>query len=180
MDNPVLLFQSTHSITECDNQKRAAKTINVQFQSTHSITECGSATSPALLSRPAFQSTHSITECDSINRPLKFMAPHFNPRTPLQSATVINSKLSVRSVISIHALHYRVRRDFVNTGKVFNVFQSTHSITECDQIFAKAITIGGHFNPRTPLQSATANFRNSPSTNPFQSTHSITECDVTL
>ena len=39
------------------------------------------------------------------------------------------------------------------------VFQSTHSITECDCGFARSWHTTPHFNPRTPLQSATLNYR---------------------
>ena len=108
-----------------------------------------------MLASAKFQSTHSITECDWLwLNPLYFPA-NFNPRTPLQSATLPNSKLKVVPFISIHALHYRVRpgdpiyrltvRDISihalhyrvrqqkgTKNSVLVKFQSTHSITECD------------------------------------------------
>ena len=59
---------------------------------------------------------------------------YFNPRTPLQSAILLSHMLPrSRVVISIHALHYRVRSIALITfisGHL--IFQSTHSITECD------------------------------------------------
>ena len=63
----------------------------------------------------------------------KLIAPDFNPRTPLQSA--------------IHS--------DMQTGMYAVAFQSTHSITECDNkkistLMCRVI----NFNPRTPLQSA--------------------------
>ena len=103
-----------------------------------------------------FQSTHSVTECDPhrYNTPgATFISIHalryrvrlersrytgidkhnFNPRTPLQSA------MTLRRMVT----------------KVAMLFQSTHSVTECDQQWSP-------FERRGQL---------------FQSTHSVTECD---
>ena len=80
---------------------------------------------------------------------------YFNPRTPLQSATAEVSPSSSTILISIHALHYRVRHSVTSTYLQRSTFQSTHSITECDSICL------------TLMQKCLT----------FQSTHSITECD---
>ena len=106
--------------------------------------------------KPAeFQSTHSITECDgTIGRPVRILL-YFNPRTPLQSATNANLYPHVLHSISIHALHYRVRRRNISLSMVKEKFQSTHSITECDCKIVFCSLVGWV----------------------FQSTHSITECD---
>ena len=82
---------------------------------------------------------------------------YFNPRTPLQSATDLDQALADRLNISIHALHYRVRRDYrYQCGHDCQKFQSTHSITECDHALLNLLTLQlSNFNPRTPLQSAT-------------------------
>ena len=149
-----------------------------------------------------FQSTHSITECDDVQGLAENLNKHFNPRTPLQSATRPNTKGERKWNISIHALHYRVRRP--NPSLLAwdrTEFQSTHSITECDYAPDAFKRDYQHFNPRTPLQSATTgvsplmalvpisihalHYRVRPEFIPatapeapsFQSTHSITECD---
>ena len=104
-----------------------------------------------------FQSTHSITECDPCDQISPRVRGHFNPRTPLQSAIIsYSSRNDAFLHISIHALHYRVR-SLGNTTTIARLlrFQSTHSITECDQILIKPLLI----------------------VSIFQSTHSITECD---
>ena len=103
-----------------------------------------------------FQSTHSITECDDVQGLAENLNKHFNPRTPLQSATRPNTKGERKWNISIHALHYRVRRP--NPSLLAwdrTEFQSTHSITECDYAPDAFKRDYQHFNPRTPLQSAT-------------------------
>ena len=131
-----------------------------------------------------FQSTHSITECDymgddsyviptliSIHALHYRVRPrgsgksicarkYFNPRTPLQSATL----LRVSDVLNL---------------KHFNPRTPLQSAT-----FAAALATltGEHFNPRTPLQSATMIFTMQLAllSTRFQSTHSITECDPKL
>ena len=81
---------------------------------------------------------------------------YFNPRTPLQSATDLDQALADRLNISIHALHYRVRRDYrYRCCHDCQKFQSTHSITECDSGRMRLFSRQSNFNPRTPLQSAT-------------------------
>ena len=82
-------FQSTHSITECDSICLTLMQKCLTFQSTHSITECGMNVPPIIVRRRVFQSTHSITEC----------------------GFVWNQMLDMQ-IISIHALHYRVRHAF--------------------------------------------------------------------
>ena len=105
-----------------------------------------------------FQSTHSITECDEMDQE-KFIAKakisihalHYRVRPEVSVTPTIND-LS----ISIHALHYRVRRRTGPGRKSEQAFQSTHSITECDPSKHQRGKKMKHFNPRTPLQSATA------------------------
>ena len=126
-------FQSTHSITECDSISTPAVLTPSRFQSTHSITECDRAAALPSTSSRSFQSTHSITECDvAIYGRSYMMAYHFNPRTPLQSAIVRCQRGNPRHDISIHALHYRVRSGPPGFDVSRCPFQSTHSITECD------------------------------------------------
>ena len=151
-----------------------------------------------------FQSTHSITECDPLPLPAANVPGYFNPRTPLQSATArrmisANSLKSFQSthsitecdnpdlakptftnVISIHALHYRVRQARLKRDEAkmqhFNPRTPLQSATDADkQTDVKAYD----FNPRTPLQSATQAICQSLTGLSFQSTHSITECDHT-
>ena len=80
---------------------------------------------------------------------------YFNPRTPLQSAILDTELLSVIAL-----------------------FQSTHSITECDARTPSQCDLRPHFNPRTPLQSAISFYFYGADDPIFQSTHSITECDL--
>ena len=63
---------------------------SILFQSTHSITECDSRVTLNRLLPYSFQSTHSITECDILIHTRLFSETNFNPRTPLQSATNAN------------------------------------------------------------------------------------------
>ena len=58
-------------------------------------------------------------------------------------------------------------------------FQSTHSITECDTLAHAGERPAPHFNPRTPLQSATSCLRGTWKTCTFQSNQSITESEPT-
>ena len=81
----------------------------VLFQSTHSITECDAFGSFHAFSTSIFQSTHSITECDNISGAGLSTISNFNPRTPLQSAMALLAGPYEFYFISIHALHYRVR-----------------------------------------------------------------------
>ena len=128
-----------------------------------------------------FQSTHSITECDPRNKwRTRSSKRHFNPRTPLQSATwLFRSIVRWLADISIHALHYRVRPfpqgDAINGPEI-----SIHALhyrvrldIEWYIVSSSKISIHAlhyrvrqhlarcagrhlaHFNPRTPLQSAT-------------------------
>ena len=83
---------------------------------------------------------------------------YFNPRTPLQSAIVGNGHGWAMGGISIHALHYRVRLGKLFADVTKAIFQSTHSITECDS----------HTGLKYRKQYI------------FQSTHSITECDLQI
>ena len=109
-----------------------------------------------LLIVSTFQSTHSITECDAITATsVVTTVKNFNPRTPLQSATQDECGCSPASLISIHALHYRVRPSLMMRHSAAISFQSTHSITECD---GSTRVLSGWLVR-------------------FQSTHSITECD---
>ena len=62
------------------------------------------------------------------------------------------------SNISIHALHYRVRLGSSAHILLGQLFQSTHSITECDPCLTRVSRFANYFNPRTPLQSATATY----------------------
>ena len=126
-------FQSTHSITECDDfidrVKADARKISIHALHYRVRSErrpsCDGAT-------PGFQSTHSITECDKGSFLNMVTHTYFNPRTPLQSAI---GQTPVKRCTS-------------------SAFQSTHSITECDPISNKALGQLADFNPRTPLQSA--------------------------
>ena len=131
-----------------------------------------------------FQSTHSITECDFEHRisrvvvgVISIHALHYRVRRRRLLGD------SDHVWISIHALHYRVRPKDGMEKAVFNTFQSTHSITECDEdewnenerrsnisIHALHYRVRlktrlivppkkENFNPRTPLQSATSEWR---------------------
>ena len=174
-----LSFQSTHSITECDSPVSTGQSSTWYFnprtplQSAIRTTGIRRFTVPisihALHYRvrslklmicqlwKAFQSTHSITECD----------------------LDVTDQSIVNAYISIHALHYRVRSETCSastfkrenfnprtplqsamvavwSGSIaFTLFQSTHSITECDNQYDQTVVIKYT----------------------FQSTHSITECD---
>ena len=108
---PAWIFQSTHSITECDSLSWDRRNGCNLFQSTHSITECDKHPATPMTSGAEFQSTHSITECDASESK--------------KSGSAIN--------ISIHALHYRVRWEQAPNPLNGLKFQSTHSITECDR-----------------------------------------------
>ena len=79
---------------------------------------------------------------------------NFNPRTPLQSAIKLNQLAVPGLLISIHALHYRVRYKIDFSSRCSSLFQSTHSITECDTRSPIGWVTRRYFNPRTPLQSA--------------------------
>ena len=63
-------------------------------------------------------------------------------------------------VISIHALPHRMRRLVQNGGNGTALFQSTHSLTECDAPFLTPCRVWAYFNPRTPSQNATAKITN--------------------
>ena len=103
-----------------------------------------------------FQSTHSLTECD-FGKARFCVSPcisiHALPHRMRQRNKYL---IQLFMVISIHALPHRMRPFF---HKIFNsssVFQSTHSLTECDfQVILK-----WRVRPK------------------FQSTHSLTECDT--
>ena len=131
-------------VTECDTRLRAARIDVHKFQSTHSITERDQVMTQWFKKRNKFQSTHSITECDpATRRIIQRQREHFNPRTPLQSATFDLAYVLSPWAISIHALHYRVRlvvKVLLLTG--LTVFQSTHSITECDLILLCSCNYG--------------------------------------
>ena len=134
-----------------------------------------------LASNEPFQSTHSITECDSKSNDVIPTGLNFNPRTPLQSA-ILRGFFFFWGTISIHALHYRVRskHKFFTLSKI--LFQSTHSITECDPLTLCGMMVQSHIFQST--HSITECDRvTDPSKHQrgkFQSTHSITECDLTL
>ena len=126
------------------------------FQSTHSITECDTTAGDQEFTRSVFQSTHSITECDWTTSTtggggtISIHALHYRVRLQADAKLAREVGISIHALhyrvrfkevnkcykiggISIHALHYRVRflakyPDSVDTG----IFQSTHSITECD------------------------------------------------
>ena len=149
-------FQSTHSITECDLWNSNNIDIFVIFQSTHSITECDlrvhklrwrtchfnprTPLQSAIYDRCNYSWYHQHfnprTPLQSAMGDLGALGPNetdFNPRTPLQSAITENRiTITTRVIISIHALHYRVR---CYTSQPVDGFHL-------------------HFNPRTPLQSA--------------------------
>ena len=152
-----MIFQSTHSITECDPDHRDSTFHGAHF---NPRTPLQSAIFKAD-DLPALEgiSIHALhyrvrSWCHrSVNRKRLY----FNPRTPLQSA--------IRNMFCVHLQKRK--------------FQSTHSITECDVDSARQyLNFGKHFNPRTPLQSAmVAVWSGSIAFTLFQSTHSITECD---
>ena len=106
-------------------------------------------------------------------------ACHFNPRTPLQSAmwSQGTTDTPVDYFNPRTPLQSAMNRLLIALAKSL-VFQSTHSITECDWADERIRTFGGNFNPRTPLQSAMWAWLSGNCNLPlFQSTHSITECD---
>ena len=125
------------------------------------FTECDTRLRAARIDVHKFQSTHSITECDRHQRLRRLLcfdisihALHYRVRRPARLVGV-----RARRQISIHALHYRVRPgDVAISTAYYIIFQSTHSITECDALrWPQAVQVS-HFNPRTPLQSATATY----------------------
>ena len=198
------VFQSTHSITECDVNIRCIHIDDWYYFNPRTPLQSAMPNwSPSALSASIsihalhyrvrsqdknfateidqFQSTHSITECDP--------SPHFRAYLPFQisihalhyrvrcvnfAPRMVNWTISIHALhyrvryvllhgvtvwlsnISIHALHYRVRCWHQRSSTSVGLFQSTHSITECDKAphwvkYIHAI---------------------------FQSTHSITECDT--
>ena len=199
----VIIFQSTHSITECDDWANPSvyRVVQISIHALHYrvrrplLLQIGQS-SLHFNPRTPLQSATIFTLLIQVTRfhfnprtPLQSATPaplasaqgagHFNPRTPLQSATLKQPPPGGHRIISIHALHYRVRRTGTQRGYasrrisihalhyrvrhlVFTrfggcgLFQSTHSITECDETYTPSIIFGWT----------------------FQSTHSITECDM--
>ena len=129
------LFQSTHSMKECDG---------CMFI----VIACWTYFNPRTLWKSAtnfrteftngfwgFQSTHSMKECDE--RFLRLMNP---------------------TNISIHALYERVRQGHVILHHWLFLFQSTHSMKECDRFCEFLCFRLVNFNPRTLWKSATRGF----------------------
>ena len=82
------------------------------FQSTHSITECDPSEPDRYLCnfRISIHALHYRVRPSASGSSL-CRKTYFNPRTPLQSATARYEFADViEYAISIHALHYRVRR----------------------------------------------------------------------
>ena len=154
------LFQSTHSITKCDDgdPELASNQITISIHALHYRVRPFAPEQIRLL-LPIFQSTHSITECDH-RQSLRLVAQgHFNPRTPLQSATATRSAKGRGWIISIHALHYRVRHAYLS--KSYDLYRiSIHAlhyrVRPNDAV--RVPSNQGNFNPRTPLQSATVTY----------------------
>ena len=102
-------IHALHYRVRCAGSPRTGAEVFL-FQSTHSITECDFHAVEIIPTNPIFQSTHSITECDRPpGWPVDCGGSYFNPRTPLQSAMLLLMVFSAKREISIHALHYRVR-----------------------------------------------------------------------
>ena len=126
------IFQSTHSITECDRRSCNATCNVASFQSTHSITECdGACISISSSLRISIHALHYRVRFHGIlNIQRRFIisihALHYRVRLR------VTVDLAKASTISIHALHYRVRSASISLVKPKSAFQSTHSITECD------------------------------------------------
>ena len=197
-------FQSTHSITECDHLRAfVCFLLSGHFNPRTPLQSATSKKRARLKFFNEFQSTHSITECDWSVLVRQVGLLNFNPRTPLQSATC---ELRLGPSIMLHFNPRTPLQSATQTLSLYDIdtkiFQSTHSITECDnQCYFIVYGNELHFNPRTPLQSATRFFRpvqkSLSNFNPrtplqsatrlgycaprsgasFQSTHSITECD---
>ena len=150
-----MIFQSTHSMKECDILFFLIFLDCVKFQSTHSMKECDrwicsnvypkENFNPRTLWKSAtlfflifldcvkFQSTHSMKECDTFDDIFHICSIHFNPRTLWKSATERSTIHVLLCFISIHALYERVR-------------------------LSRKYQFGCHndFNPRTLWKSATA------------------------
>ena len=126
-------FQSTHSITECDemDQEKFIAKAKISIHALHYRVRL--LIFLYFILTLIFQSTHSITECDITlatqlkREKISIHALHYRVRPEVSVTPTIND-LS----ISIHALHYRVRHQVATTIFSVNPFQSTHSITECD------------------------------------------------
>ncbi len=103
---------------------------------------------------------------------------YFNPRTLWKSATLDLSRILNGFAISIYALYERVRRTVSWKILPHNLFQSTHSMKECDYKQVLDWVESLYFNPRTLWKSATS-ILTTPLTRwyVFQSTHSMKECD---
>ena len=152
------------------------------FQSTHSITECDSDISSHIGIITAFQSTHSITECDMGTLYRWWSAClHFNPRTPWPSASPRQDLLRLAMEFqSTHSITECDNRRLVSTWQRQLLFQSTHSITECDSSKDRTRRLFWLFQSTHSITEC-----DQPTQKPrskhrlwFQSTHSITECDV--
>ena len=71
----------------------------------------------------------------------------------------------------------RMRPSFASVMLRAGIFQSTHSLTECDNNHNSTPPMPFYFNPRTPSQNATEGGLWKNEAIAFQSTHSLTECD---
>ena len=79
----------------------------------------------------------------------------FNPRTLWKSATTDVMQTWRFEIISIHALYERVRQKHLKNMASSRIFQSTHSMKECDLEWRLRKSIYLNFNPRTLWKSAT-------------------------
>ena len=192
-------------VTECDTRLRAARIDVHKFQSTHSITECDSSLlishwpiacisihalhyrvrlvmiDDSSLHPNPFQSTHSITECDRRLRPSTTRSARFQSTHSITECDISKPGAEKVTLISIHALHYRVRPTLLRVSDVLNLFQSTHSITECDA--QRRTKQASHSRFQSTHSITECDGGSSMATTQlatFQSTHSITECDMLI
>ena len=151
------VFQSTHSITECDAIVGQLKQsfLHISIHALHYRVRLHQPPTPIIGSHH-FNPRTPLQSAIVTERLARTESAHFNPRTPLQSAIAGLDYFASRSP------NFNPRtplQSAISTGQrtcagLFQ-FQSTHSITECDVL----LEIG------------------SSRAQAFQSTHSITECD---
>ena len=76
---------------------------------------------------------HTLQECDLPTSPARTRYWYFNPRISLTECDEITEEQIDEICISIHALPHRMRRSQAASEVCFMLFQSTHSLTECDE-----------------------------------------------
>ena len=152
----LLLFQSTHSMKECDSNPVHISPCKIYFNP-RTLWKSATVLFFFLSHKSRKISIHALYERVRLLAKLK-SNPYFLISIHALYERVRHTGTGmefINRLISIHALYERVRPAHIQVFSALTKFQSTHSMKECDSSQNGLFITALYFNPRTLWKSAT-------------------------